>query len=93
MSAKSVKVRITGRVQGVFFRAWIKDEAERLGVQGWIRNRLDGEVEGLFIGEAGAVEALLAACRKGPPQASVDQVTAEPAQGIAAAGFQIKPTV
>ena len=93
MSAKAVKVRIRGSVQGVFFRAWIKDKAERGGVQGWVRNRLDGEVEALFIGEAAAVETLIAECRKGPPQANVDQVKAEPAQGLAEAGFQIKPTV
>lgn len=93
MSAKAVKVRIRGQVQGVFFRAWAKDKADQLGVQGWIRNRLDGEIEGLFIGEAEAVDFLIAECRKGPPQASVDEVTTAPAQGLAAAGFQVKPTV
>ncbi|HXV74400.1 MAG TPA: acylphosphatase [Sphingomonadales bacterium] len=93
MSAKAVRVRITGRVQGVFFRAWAKEKAEAFGVQGWIRNRLDGDVEALFIGEAAAVDRLLAACREGPPTAQVDEVKTEPAQGLAPAGFEIKPTV
>jgi acylphosphatase len=93
VSAKAVRVRITGRVQGVFFRAWIKDRAEGLGVQGWIRNRLDGDVEGLFIGEEMAVDSLVIECGKGPPTAQIDKVKTEPAKGVAEAGFLIKPTV
>ena len=91
--AKAVKVRISGQVQGVFFRVWTKEEADQLGVMGWIRNRLDGEVEGLFVGSDEAVEALIAVCREGPPGALVAEVRVEDATGVTPAGFAIKPTV
>lgn len=90
---KAVRVRIHGQVQGVFFRAWIKEQADRLGVMGWIRNRLDGDVEGLFVGPDTEVGILIAACREGPPSAVVEEVQTEDAQGITSAGFEIKPTV
>lgn len=93
MTAKSVKIRIRGRVQGVFFRAWVKDKADQLRIQGWIRNRLDGDVEALLIGEARAVDVLIAECRQGPPTAQVDDVKVETALALAAASFEIKPTV
>lgn len=93
MTAKSVKIRIRGRVQGVFFRAWVKDKADQLGIQGWIRNRLDGDVEALLIGEARAVDVLIAECRQGPPTAQVDDVRVETALALAAASFEIKNTV
>lgn len=93
MTAKSVKIRIRGRVQGVFFRAWVKDKADQLGIQGWIRNRLDGDVEALLIGEARAVDVLIAECRQGPPTAQVDDVRVETALALAAASFEIKTTV
>ncbi len=63
-----------GRVQGVGFRAYIEDEAARTGVEGWVRNRTDGTVEAVFAGDAAAVEATLAACRKGSYAARVDSM-------------------
>ena len=90
---KAVRVRIHGRVQGVFFRDWTKRQADRLGVMGWIRNRLDGDVEGLFVGPGSAVDDLIERCREGPPSAVVDDVKIEEAQGITSAAFEIKPTV
>ncbi len=93
MDTKSVRVRISGQVQGVFFRVWTMERAEALGVIGWIRNRLDGDVEGLFVGPTEAVEALIEACRSGPPSAVVDDIKIEPVQGITSARFEIKPTV
>lgn len=65
---------ISGRVQGVFFRESMRSEAERLGVTGWVRNRRDGDVEAVVDGEAGAVEAIVAWARNGPPAARVDTV-------------------
>ncbi|QCI79321.1 acylphosphatase [Hankyongella ginsenosidimutans] len=84
---------ITGKVQGVGFRDWTVRSARRLGLNGWVRNRLDGSVEALVIGPAGDVELLLASVRRGPPLARVDAVTIEPARGVAPDGFTRKPTV
>ncbi len=71
---RAVEVVITGRVQGVGYRWSCAAEAERLGVYGWVRNRVDGTVEGHFEGDAASVEALMAWCRRGPRSARVDRV-------------------
>ncbi|MGG5809950.1 acylphosphatase [Falsiroseomonas sp. CW058] len=74
-------LRIEGRVQGVGYRDWMLHEAERLGLQGWVRNRADGSVQALVAGEEGAVQAMLTACRRGPLMARIDrieEVLAEP---------------
>lgn len=73
-----VEARITGRVQGVCFRAWTEEEAVRLGVSGWVRNEPDGSVRALFVGPRGRVEAMLERCRDGPPAARVSEVDAAP---------------
>lgn len=91
--ANAVKVRIRGQVQGVFFRAWIKEKANELGIQGWVRNRLDGTVEALFVADKQAVDEMVKAVREGPPNAKVDGVTTESAPGLTEAGFRVKPTV
>jgi len=67
-------VWITGRVQGVAFRAYTVDEAAVRGVAGWVRNTLDGRVEAVFEGEKAVVETMIAWCRKGPPAARVSSV-------------------
>ena len=67
-------VRITGRVQGVFFRAWSKQQAQSLGVTGWIRNCPDGTVETKLAGDEEAVVQLIDRLREGPPGAKVDHV-------------------
>jgi acylphosphatase len=69
-----VHLVISGRVQGVAFRAYTEDEARRLGVKGWVRNLPDGRVEAEAEGERAAVEALVAWCQRGPPAARVDEV-------------------
>jgi acylphosphatase len=70
-------VRLTGRVQGVFFRAWTQQQAQRLGVAGWIRNCPDGSVEAKLAGEEEAVGQLIDRMREGPPGAEVDHVEVE----------------
>ena len=72
-----VRARVTGLVQGVFYRASTAERAEELGLCGWVRNTSDGAVELEAEGPQDRVEALLAWCRKGPPAARVRDVTAE----------------
>jgi acylphosphatase len=67
-------VTIRGRVQGIGYRAWTEVTALKCGLQGWVRNRRDGSVEALFVGEDGVVLAMIEACRCGPPGARVDFV-------------------
>ncbi len=74
MDQKRVKVVISGRVQGVGFRASCQRQAVALGLTGWVRNRWDGTVEALFEGPAEAVDAMLAWCHQGPPAAYVTGV-------------------
>lgn len=87
MTAKSARIgieaRITGRVQGVCFRAWTQREAERQGVGGWVRNEPDGSVRALFVGPRDRVAAMIERCRVGPAAARVhgvetDHVTPAP---------------
>ncbi len=87
------RVTIRGRVQGVGYRDWMRREAERLGLQGWVRNRRDGSVEALVAGDEAAVRALLAACRRGPPLARVDEVAEVADEPPGEAGFRRLPTV
>lgn len=74
MPQRRVRVLITGRVQGVFFRAYTRDAARRAGVTGWVRNLADGRVEALFEGDADKVEQIIEWCRKGSPLARVEHV-------------------
>ena len=71
---RRVHIYVSGRVQGVFFRASTKDQAQRLGLTGFVRNCPDGRVEILAEGSSEAVEALLDWCRTGPPGARVERV-------------------
>jgi acylphosphatase len=70
----TVHVVFSGRVQGVGFRAFVAGEADRIGLDGWVRNRRDGTVEAVFSGAAPDVEAAIAVCRKGFPGSRVDGV-------------------
>ncbi len=65
---------VSGRVQGVFFRASCRDHATSSGVSGWASNEPDGTVHAVFEGEADDVEKMIDWCRHGPPQAVVDDV-------------------
>jgi acylphosphatase len=70
----ALHVWVEGRVQGVFFRDSTRQEADALGLGGWVRNLPDGRVEALFVGPRAACECALAFVRVGPPHASVTRV-------------------
>lgn len=87
-------LRITGRVQGVGYRWHMTDEARRLGLTGWVRNRRDDSVEAVACGPVDAVQALVDWAQSGPVGARVDGVVvthAEPIKG--AAGFEQRETL
>lgn len=88
MTAKHVLV--TGRVQGVSFRAWTREQAERLGVAGWVRNKPDGSVEAVISGSDDAVSALIGALHNGPMMAKVDDLRVTDADPPAESGFHIR---
>ena len=67
-------VSVTGRVQGVFFRAWLQEQANELGVTGWVRNCPDGRVDTHIEGEEAQVQQLIERLRRGPPAAKVEDV-------------------
>jgi acylphosphatase len=84
------RIRVTGRVQGVFFRAWTREQAQRLGVAGWVRNCADGSVEALVEGEEAAVEAMIASMRQGPEGARVVALESEAIAPSGAKSFEVK---
>jgi len=93
MERSAVHLVVVGRVQGVAFRAGAVDEAQRLGLTGWIRNRFDGSVEARAEGPPEAVEAFVAWCHRGPRAAKVENVRATlvPPTGLDR-GFQVGTT-
>jgi acylphosphatase len=68
------RVTVHGRVQGVFFRDSVRQQARSFGVAGWVSNRTDGAVEAVFEGDADAVGELIEFTRRGPPQAEVESL-------------------
>ena len=88
-----VRVVISGRVQGVWYRGWVVDEALARGLDGWVRNRRDGSVEAVFQGAPAAIEEMIAACRQGSPMARVAAVETHPHEDPVAPGFEQVPTV
>ena len=87
---RAVQVTITGRVQGVGFRAWVTWEAQERGLQGWVCNLSDGGVRAVFAGPDAAVEAMLAACHRGPSLAIVRRVQTAPWDGPIGPGFEVR---
>ena len=89
---RTVTVRIEGRVQGVFYRAWTEDAARMLGLDGWVRNRRDGSVEAVFSGPPAQVDAMLRRCAEGPGDAEVTNVIITDEGGAPPSGFKVLPT-
>jgi acylphosphatase len=91
--ALQVRLAITGRVQGVGYRDWAVATGQRLGLSGWVRNRTDGSVEALVVGDDEAVSRMIEACRRGPTLARVDAVDVEPVDlDVLPSGFTRLPT-
>ena len=86
----AVHVFVSGRVQGVAFRASTRAEASALGLAGWVRNCPDGRVEAVFEGVPERVAAAVAWCHRGPSWARVDRVETRPAPAEALEGFRIR---
>jgi acylphosphatase len=89
---KAVRLRITGRVQGVGYRLWMTRTAVSLGLRGWVRNRTGSSVEALVTGAPEAVAAMVEASRKGPLGAQVSDVTVTPDKDDGSVGFVARPT-
>lgn len=86
----TVRARVTGRVQGVWFRGWTEGEARRLGLQGWVRNEDDGSVSALIAGPRAAVDEMVAALHEGPVAAQVDGVETEEVDEAVPEGFEVR---
>ena len=94
----AIHVRIQGQVQGVWFRNWIVEQATKRDLRGWVRNRGDGSLEAVFVGDDPKVRDMVAACRSGPPKAQVTRVIQFPGEYAPdetelPPGFKILPTV
>ena len=89
---RAVHVIITGRVQGVGFRAFVEREAEALRLDGWVRNRRDGTVEAVFAGDESEIQHILMELNAGPPAAAVTDVRPGPYEGPIPDGFSSLPT-
>ena len=86
----NVRVIISGRVQGVWFRASTKEKAKELCLTGWVRNTLNGDVEAVFEGEEEIVKKIITWCHSGPPMAKVKNVIVKKQQAIGFNDFLIK---
>jgi acylphosphatase len=90
MSQIALDIRVTGQVQGVFFRAWTAERARGLGVSGWVRNAPDGSVEGHLEGDKVAVQELVDLLHRGPPSATVGTVEVKVAEPEGARHFEVR---
>ena len=81
---------VTGLVQGVFYRAWTRQQAEELGVAGWVRNCPDGRVEAHVEGDDGAVEQMIERMRTGPPAAQVEDLRIWDVEPCDFDGFEVR---
>ena len=86
---KRAHVKIYGRVQGVFFRANTKEMADKLKINGWVRNTPDGGVEAIFEGEEEAIEKIIEWCHYGPALARVERVEIKYEEPKGEKGFRI----
>ena len=83
MGQRCVRLRIRGRVQGVFYRDSTRREAQRLGLRGWVRNRSNGSVEAVALGPPARIAARIDWCHEGPPLARVAEVAVTEESGDA----------
>ncbi len=91
--SRAVRLAIVGRVQGVGYRDWAVKMGRRLGLSGWVRNRIDGSVEAMVAGEESAVARMIEACRRGPPLAEIDRIDEMSADATdLPEGFARRPT-
>jgi len=90
---RSVRLVISGRVQGVGYRLWAERAAAALGIAGWVRNRGDGSVELQATGTETAIDALIEACRQGPRAAIVTDIAITASEDDGSTGFGARPTV
>ena len=90
MSETRAHVYVSGNVQGVFFRATTREQAQERGVDGWVKNLADGRVEAVFEGTEDDVEAMVTWCHEGSPAATVESVdvTYEDPEGLS--GFEVR---
>ena len=84
------RVFVSGRVQGVWFRESLREQAVALGVAGWVRNLMDGRVEALLEGPEPAVDRVVAWCHQGPSRAHVDGVEVRLESPIGESGFHVR---
>ena len=87
------RIVLSGRVQGVGFRAWTERTARSLGLSGWVRNLRDGRVEAVFAGPSDVVDDMIARCRRGPDHARVEVLERHEESVAPPQGFQIRPGV
>ena len=90
MSRKRVHVHVSGRVQGVFYRATTKETAREHGVDGWVKNLDDGRVEAVFEGDPEAVDAMVEFCHEGSDMAEVNDVEVTEAEPEGLGEFEIR---
>ncbi len=86
------RLTITGRVQNVWYRDWLTEQARALGVTGWVRNRADGSVEAVVAGSSDMIAAIVARARQGSPASRVADVSIEPLDAQIFDGFEKRPT-
>ncbi len=90
--SSTVRVVVSGRVQGVWYRAWTAQPARALGLDGWVRNRRDGTVEAVLSGAPEVIEKMIEALWEGPPLAKVAAVDRFAHGEIVEPGFAVRPT-
>ena len=90
---KCVRLRIYGRVQGVWYRGWTQDNALVLNLNGWVRNRRDGSVEALIAGPSDAVEEMTRLCWRGPSFAEVRDIEILAEDALPPPGFEVLSTL
>jgi acylphosphatase len=93
MARTAFRITVTGQVQGVGFRAFMRQRATALGLDGWVRNRRDGSVEIVAIGEPEVVDKLVNEATTGPTLAKIEEIAVRGAEDDGTTGFHARPTV